>query len=426
MCDTLVALPDATAEGVTLFAKNSDRHPLEAQAVEIVDAAEHAPGSAVRCTYLTIPQARRTRRALLSRPFWMWGAEMGVNEDGVAIGNEAIFTREPHTRGPALTGMDLVRLGLERASSAEEALEVIVALLEKHGQGGDCGYRGELRYHNSFLIADRRDAWVLETAGRWWVAERVRGVRSLSNAPTVAGAGERRADGLEAHARRRWGAGSLDFASDAADRLYTTFAAGRARCARSMGYLRAREGELREEMLMGLLRSHAAEPYEPARGWLGADVCMHAGVGPVRVAHTTGSLVVRLGEEITAWVTGTSTPCTSIFVPVWLDRSVPEPMRRAPGAEPDDSWWWRHQPLAVSVQRDHATRLGVYAAERDALEQAFLRDARAGERDVESFAARADEARTLWRARVAETPPARRPRLFDLAWRLRLPGVRGG
>lgn len=109
----------------------------------------------------------------------MWGAEMGANEAGVVIGNEAVWNRlsDPEVDlQPRLLGMDLLRLGLERGRSASQALDVIVDLLEQHGQGGPCSdiYQ-DLYYHNSFLIADSEEAWILETAGSLWAAERVTG-----------------------------------------------------------------------------------------------------------------------------------------------------------------------------------------------------------------------------------------------------------
>lgn len=68
------------------------------------------------------------------------------------------------------------RLGLERADTAEKAVTVITELLEKYGQGGSCMEdESSFTYHNSFLISDRKEAWLLETSGKYWAAERVEG-----------------------------------------------------------------------------------------------------------------------------------------------------------------------------------------------------------------------------------------------------------
>ena len=125
MCDTVVATPEVTADGVTLFGKNSDREPNEAQHILRTPAQDYPAGSSVRLTYIEIPQVEHTCATLLSKPFWMWGAEMGVNEHGVAIGNEAVFTKIPVVKDGSLIGMDLLRLGLERGRTAYDAFMVI-------------------------------------------------------------------------------------------------------------------------------------------------------------------------------------------------------------------------------------------------------------------------------------------------------------
>jgi len=131
VCDTFVALGTQTADGSVLFGKNSDRLPNEAQALEYHGPGDHPAGALVSYTYITIPQAPHTHGVLISRPHWMWGAEMGGNDRGVVIGNEAVFSRVAASREPALIGMDLLRLALERASSAREALDVIAELLAR-------------------------------------------------------------------------------------------------------------------------------------------------------------------------------------------------------------------------------------------------------------------------------------------------------
>lgn len=175
-CDCFVSVPPASAIPAVIFAKNSDRPRDEVQEVVFVPAGTHAPGSRLQCTYIEVEQVPKTHAVILSRPSWLWGAEMGANEHGVCIGNEAVWTKEPVGEGEALLGMDLLRLALERGSSAQEALHVITGLLERYGQGGSCREDPTpFCYHNTFLLADRTEAWVLETAGRLWAAQRIQG-----------------------------------------------------------------------------------------------------------------------------------------------------------------------------------------------------------------------------------------------------------
>lgn len=64
----------------------------------------------IQCTHIQIPQVSTTYRCILSKPAWCWGAEMGANEHGVCIGNEAVFSKVPYeSRENALTGLDIVR-----------------------------------------------------------------------------------------------------------------------------------------------------------------------------------------------------------------------------------------------------------------------------------------------------------------------------
>jgi len=191
MCDCLVALAGSTEEGVTLFAKNSDRHPNERQVMEWVPPRRDE--GAVKCTHVSVsPHTSVTLGCVLSRPTWGWGAEHGVNEAGVAVGNTTVFTTlDPRGFPPALTGMDLVRLALERASTAAAAVELITGLIETVGQGGS-GHDPALvphgkPYWNAFLVADPSAAFVIDTSGPQWAVEEVAAqtARAISNRTSI-------------------------------------------------------------------------------------------------------------------------------------------------------------------------------------------------------------------------------------------------
>ncbi len=340
MCDTIVVVrPDHV-----LFAKNSDRDPNESQLLEWIPAATHGADSRIRCTWIEIPQAASTHAVLLSRPFWMWGAEIGANEHGVAIGNEAVFTNQPYAR-TGLTGMDLLRLGLERGATAAAAVQVVVSLLEQHGQGGGCGFEHpSFTYHNSFIVADREEAYILETAGRRWATEHVTsGVRTISNGLTIPG-----------------------FAAEYSDRLKTAVS----RCRVRQPATARLAGTAREPAdLFAVLRDHGGgrrHPHYAALNGAMAAPCMHGG-GVATGSQTTASWAADLTTG-THWVTGTAAPCTSIFKPV----SVGRPLELGPtpsGRFDDRSMWWRHELLHRLVTRDPDRFYPQFVPERDRLER---------------------------------------------------------
>ena len=373
MCDTLVALPTSTARGGLLFAKNSDRERNEAQTLEMSPARRG--GGALKLTYLTIPDAPQTRACLLSRPFWMWGAEMGANDRGVVIGNEALHAATPAQRRRALTGMDLVRLGLERGATAAQAVEVITGLLEAHGQGGGCGHLGRFYYHNGFIVADPAEAYVLETVGRDWVVEKVRDVRALSNAYSIGAGFDRISDGLATLARETGWAGP-DGRFEVADRLIDAdrdaVSFGRGRCARGSELLARHGNRLTPTDMMAILRDHGdAADWTPANT-VGRTICMHAAEG-ARRSQSVASMVSELrAGRFVHWVTASSAPCTSLFKPALFETGLPDQ-----GAAPTDRFdagapWWRHERLHRAMLKDFNAGLAAIAAERDALEARFV------------------------------------------------------
>jgi secernin len=433
MCDTLVALGNATADGSVLFAKNSDRDPNEAHELILVPRTAHPENSSVHCTYIDVPQVAETYAVLLAKPFQIWGAEMGANERGVVIGNESVFTKVPYGKKPGLIGMDFIRLALERTGTAHAALEVITNLLENYGQGGNCGYSKPLYYHNSFILADPYEAWVLETAGQHWAAERVRDVRSISNAITIGKTWDLASDSLVEYAvERGWckREADFDFGRCYSDTIFTRFSDSRARQCRTGELLLASQGEITVETMIAILRDHgegADESWSPARGLAGAKVCCHAGPGPIRISQTTGSMVSQLKpDRQTHWLTGTAAPCTGIFKPIWIDAGLPDLGPSPTGRYDRSTLWWRHEALHREVLRDFATRLALYRQDRDALEKRFIKGAAdlstkpSTERAAfcQGCFEEAGEATQRWRERVRDAElEGRLPLLYALAWR---------
>ncbi len=436
VCDSVVALGPETAAGVALFAKNSDRLAGECQPLVQHAEAHHAPGTRLRCTHVEIAQVPHTHRVLGHSPFWVWGFEHGVNEHAVAIGNQTVFSKEPLEEEPGLIGMDLVRLGLERGRTAREALTVITALLEAHGQGGAARAPGGAGYHNAFLLADPGEAFALETSNRRWAARRV-ALEALSNHLCLGDDFELASPDLESFARAQgwWsGEGRLPLA-----RAYRNphvpphISEGRRR--RALSLLAAGRGRHGVASFARLLRDHGPEgglAFDPA-GATPADeryftLCAHS--DPVH--RTTASLIAPLpAAREGPWpvFAGFGTPCTGILLPVYLEGVLPAALARGPEAGEAGSAWCAFHALQEAASRDPLAatprlREGWAAleaeieAERPRVEAAARAAQRAG-RDqearelvsdfMERSAARALARAAELRAALAEAP-ARRAR----------------
>lgn len=355
MCDTQVLISD----GAVWFAKNSDREPSEPQPVVRYPAVSGDASRTLRISHIEIKQVPQRHATILSQPAWCWGAEMGVNDAGVAIGNEAIFSTRASLK-PGLLGMDLVRLGLERGASAGQAVEVMTGLLEQYGQGGPAGYQDRsFCYDSSFIVADGAGAWVLETAGRSWAARRVQTRYAISNALTIGADYERSSADLQST--------RADFSRRFDTRLMPYFARSHARRALSTACL-DRAGAAGFVRMATHLRTHAGAGEDPADGSNG-DVCMHA-AGLIRRHQTTGSMIARLRPgDFDVFFTGTSAPCLSIFRPAAFagDWTVltPETERI------ESPLWRRHEWLHRWALSDRSLRERLRATRDEVERQMF-------------------------------------------------------
>ena len=394
-CDTWVALPDSTAASVTLLGKNSDRPTFDSQPLVLNPRGTWSPESEIDLGRLSIPQIQTTYATLGSQPYWCWGYEEGINEFGVAIGNEGVWTRplldmiaalEAGQELPlGLTGMDLVRLGLERSRTAAEAVAVIVALLEKHGQLGSgvptAGLPGGA-YDNSYIIADPEEAWILETAGREWVAQRVSsGVASIANDLSIGSEFDLRSSSLISQAAENgWWNEVSGRPFDFKEAYRDPSPIGLGKTARSI---------TRSETSRRLLEEQAGEIDVPWMMRIGRD---RSSSPPIDQGATASSCIAVLQDtetELPVFWWAPARPSVSCYIPFFVHAShlpdsvsnpgthtdgVVAPSKVGPDAYADGSYWWLFRDLADIATGGVADETARVRATFDPLEEEFARE----------------------------------------------------
>jgi len=390
-CDSWIAMPDATASGHMILAKTSDVAYYECEPFMRWEGGTHKPGEVIELQYQKIPQVERTYTVLGASQFWLWGAEQAINEHGVAIAAEAVFSKEwretlnKAKRGEkverGILGISLVRLALERGKTAREVLDVMGEFIEKYGQWGSglAGY-GDLdgSFDLSYIIADGKEAWILEAVGHEWAAKQIKkGVANISNYLTIRGDWDLCSDNMVQNAIDKgwWPADKreeFDFALAYSD-PETQLAPNLIRGKRVAQLIKEKEGDIDVEWMFRISRDHLEGtflegPYFNAAIPDFLTICMHHSPANFTWGITASTNVFVLPDEdadiVPVAYYAADVPCCSVFVPFYADgtkmpagvdkagksgNKVTDPTVTSVWGFEEDSFWWQF------VEKDFVT-----------------------------------------------------------------------
>jgi secernin len=346
----VVALSRATTDGHMLFGANLHRPAGEGQGLVCLAGRPHAVGETLQTTHLSLPQVRQTCSVLGARRFGQWGLLQGLNEHGVVAGVTSIRTRLAAT-DPALTGPDLVRLALERASSARQAIDVLTDLVCRHGQGDP-----DTKCDSAFLVADGREAFVVETAGSFWAEQVVGSVRAVGSLCQLRQDWDRISRGLADRAiEQGWweGDGSkLDFAG-ALGVPHDDASAALRRWGRATMLLEQQSGLIDAPYFRRVLADHGnvlLDKLGPNTPRQQTSLCRHAGDSDAPGTAVSTIAEVRLAGSLPVLWCCFGQPCTGLYFPLFLVGELPDAFL-AEGPDGSCLSWAMTLRLAAVVNR---------------------------------------------------------------------------
>lgn len=338
-CDLVLALGSTTAHGQTLVGLNY-HGPAINWTLRRWPAATHVAEEKIHLPGAKVPQGRQTFAVVGCQAEGDWGLHHGINEHQLALGCARWNTKITATeRG--LTGTELVRLTLERSKTSSQALTVLTDLIARHGQGASG--RGASTTDHIFLLADGREAYVVESAGEYWASMQCQRVRAMCDAGLIRQDWQRIAPGLAATAiAHGWwpdDGSKLDFGKALGAPLPEQNAALK-RWGRASLLLEQQAGHLDLAVLRRLLAEHYDSQLVGGRPAPGAGLS----------ACWTTSLAEGDAPAVAWWSFGTGDALT---LPIFLDGELPPALeRRGP-----DSLYEKMQAMLVESERTEGRSL---------------------------------------------------------------------
>ncbi len=211
-------------------------------------------------------------------------------------------------------------------------------------------------YENTFLIVDKNECWILETAGREWVAKQVKTMQGISNCYSIEKDIDLRSENVEKIARdKRWLAPDeqFNFAKAYTGRLVgQPFGVPRYR---RLNKLLSQKDIHDFNSLADILRDHFDDeiisPRFAETAGTFMSICMH--MRDWAESETSASLLARIDDKIGVIARYAPVqPCLSAYIPVYMTCKLPEKMQRADKLFDEKSLWWQVKRLSLLVTVD--------------------------------------------------------------------------
>lgn len=365
-CTTVVFGKHATADGSVLMAHNEDgseneenpcRHLVYHPRVTYPTRAE------LKLKAKTIAQVPVTYAYYSNDIYELDQGQVvdGINEHGVAVSTNTIYTREPLLEKGGISWTENIRLVLERCKTAKEGVDLIAELQDKYG--GTFGIWGGMAY----IIADPNWAWAIECTPRHWAAKRCPddGAFFYANEMLLKNDYEMASADLISYAvEKGWydpSGGSFSFKGVYGEKLAQEWNVERMK---QMNFLLSPKiGTVRVQDLMTLLRDHGYEGSPPHAFHAGGPyhtgghytICNSCTYGS-EVWHLRSYMPVDIGCVMWCCM---SSPCENVFQPIWAGARGDTPPEYNVGGDTLDlrSAWWATQSIRRMVDRDYENRI---------------------------------------------------------------------
>lgn len=382
-CTTVVFGKDATADGSVLMAHNEDGAENDLRPCRYLvyhPRVTYTTGAELKLKVETIQQVPGTYAYYSNDLYELDQRQVvdGINEYGVAVSTNTIYTREPLLEKGGISWTENIRLVLERCKTAKEGVDLIAQLRDKYGGTfgiwGGCGGM-------AYIIADPNEAWAIECTSCHWAVKRCPddGAFFYANEMLLKDDYNMASENLISYTiKKGWynpSSGPFSFKDVYGKKLGEEWNTERMKQMDIL--LSPKIGTVTVQDLMIFLRDHFYEkapphtfhvggPYHTGGHYTICNSCTYDS----EIWHLRNYMPIDIGCVMWCCM---SSPCENVFQPIWAGTRGDTPTEYNVVTDKPDlcSAWWASQLIRRMVDRDYENRIKLI---KDTWEQREVRE----------------------------------------------------